>query len=469
MTGTAVLVPTDLSRVTVLGSGPSGVWNAQGLPDDGDRLAAVRQRVSTAASFTSSHQSVRRRIGELIVDVDECECVWVRTASTTPAVIASTLRRQAEEWSGVMPIGGVHPLLTETPGGGRDGDGQQPETGVSVLTLPDAALRLYLDALDRAGVRVSRVSSLYHKLAQANTGRGMAATVLVEPGRRAVWAWSDAGRLVAAGRVALSTNEHSADDAARRLALDWGAWSAALSDAPSDVTLMTIDAGGPAGALGKRLGEITGLSVRTQTTTDPLASVADAAPPDATGASQLARLSQRPTRATRGRYLVTAAALIFAATAIAGIGWRLQSAAGERSDAATAERAELIEWAQAWGRDNGVQMSPSTPITAAFRDALQEAQQDTGSPEPPSPRPLTDVAREALAVLTDPAYDGVRLIEFKVGEATSGSSFALQNVDSAFATELIAAIESIESAVLWKRSTRRPGGDRRDFRGEWRQ
>lgn len=102
----------------------------------------------------------------------------------------------------------------------RRSGGEDRRERLAVLAMPDLAARLLLDELDRLGLEVDSVTSLWHAAAQAwdpAAGGGsdaraaaaeavvvaesepVSAQVLVDPSGRLVWGWSRAGRLIAAG------------------------------------------------------------------------------------------------------------------------------------------------------------------------------------------------------------------------------------------------------------------------------
>lgn len=163
---------------------------------------------------------------------------------------------------------------------------------LAVLTVPDLSARLLLDELDRLGIEVASVTSLWHAIAAAwdpgaasENGRArgadrpgevvvaesaaVSAEVLIDPLGRLVWSWSRAGRLIAAGsqRLRRTTTEAPASAAqpealgetARRLTArdepplaivevnrmdlgrlinDWLAWSLQLGAAPARVVCL---------------------------------------------------------------------------------------------------------------------------------------------------------------------------------------------------------------------------------------
>ena len=497
MSGPIASIKSDASRVRLLTADGDERWDAPALPEPGDTLAAMQQRIEAAASFIASNPGVRRRLRELVIDVDESECLWTRTVSLSPAVIASDLRRKREEWAKVFPVGGVHPLAQpdqshtnarrlierKQPPSKNQHDGR--ERGIAVLMIPDAAARLLLDALDRQSVRVQSVRSLFHKLADpsgASDRPTCAARVLLEPGERIVWAWGEEAQLLAGGRVGLHHFASLDDDdqaghnlpgpidtAAQRLALDWSSWAALLGRAPSSVEVIASpEHAESANRLAQHLSDTAHSAVAVTEHADPVKAVLTGAtastPPPRTGRSQLPRLTSRPTRSVRRRYLLAAATLAVGAAAIAGLGNRLQSAANNRAEAATAERQERLEWVA----DNlpGIEIQPNQAVVPALRAELTRITGQEPFVEPPAPRPLSEAMQAFFAVVTKPEYEGIVLRSLAIGEGNNDTTVTLGDVSNDFATELIADVRSIEGVMRW--DLRSAGRDTQTFVGVWR-
>ncbi len=491
----ALLISSDLSAACIYerDAPPDHASLTPPPNEDAPVSETARRRVDEVARWVAAHPQVRRRLAALVIDTDETECHWVQAPSASPAVVANALRSQNEDWASLFPVGGVHPLkpAPEAKKKRRSKDEDDDAAiapgpkALAVLTVPDALVRLLLDELDRLSVRPARVLSLFHAMAAAQQQtRGLAATILHQPGRRTVWAWSQDGDLVAAGRAGLPRSRPPATDAteptpdnestvASRIALDWAAWSASLATTPESVRIIAAkgdeaNAERLAAALRARLGT-GGISVSCHCEDNPEAAIAEAAASSdsASPRRELSRLTARPSRATRRRYVLIALTLLIAAAAIGGLGFRLEGAAAARLAAAEEERDER----QAWLAENApdLPVGPGGSSVAALRAELNQVRAAPPFPEPPSPRPIITAFEATFDVLDQPRYDGIQLTLITVGSAIGESRLELDSIPIDVQTPLIADITAAPGPLRWERAASGRASERSAFTGEWRE
>jgi len=340
-----------------------------------------------------------RSIETLCVDPDGAACSWLSVTSTDAAVLRNQIESHGaadlddefgedqgfESHSGRFPdLPGelsVEALPLTLDGGGRSS--AAVATRLPVLAVPDATVRLLLDALDRRGVRVESVCSLWHAAAvvwdpaspmadrgiRARADRIVAsdhpvtAVVLIDPlGERLVWSWASGGNLVAAGSMRVRTAVDRdvqrlgldtvgeidrravlTDAEIGRLTQDWLAWSAQIGVAPSRVICVGSPAAlGDDGMSPPRVGEA--IAARW-----PETSVDIIDEPDAVGATlrrfagnegadepeagspstHLVSLSRRPGSTHRSLYRWAGVSMVVAGLGLAWIAWSLYGRAGQ--------------------------------------------------------------------------------------------------------------------------------------------
>lgn len=225
-----------LAGARLVGPGFDRAWTAPPLADDGGGGAGASAggagaAVRAAAAWVAEQLGSATRILELVtVDVAGGICSWISAPSAEPAVVTAAIRQHAGSTSPLKeailsPARSTQALAA--PGGGAD----RATTRYPVLSLPDAPVRVFLDELDRRGIEVRAVESLWHALAaawdpaaeRAGSRRGRepgsdrvvagdgpaTAIVMLDPGHdsdgRLVWAWSRQGALLAAGSMRLAT------------------------------------------------------------------------------------------------------------------------------------------------------------------------------------------------------------------------------------------------------------------------
>lgn len=328
-----------IRRVRLVAAGLSRTWTApEGAAvssvEGASEGAAVGAARSSAQWVAQSLESVGlKRLAAVCADADGSVCAWLSAPNPEPSVIEATVAQSGADTDGTGAGVGAARLLAMSAGStpGATGDvslqalatlertEETPPLGVrlknglrrsgattasggkksryAVLAVPDAPLRVFMDELDRLGVEVEAVVSLWHAMAfgwdpdlrrassddrlVANDQRS-SAVVLVEPAGRLVWAWTLGGEMVAGGTMRLATVARSSgsgapaqpappaesalattggDGSARRvppvngeeepstmvefssaeagrLVMDWLAWSAQLGQCPQRVVCL---------------------------------------------------------------------------------------------------------------------------------------------------------------------------------------------------------------------------------------
>ncbi len=407
-------------QARLIGQGVDDRWSdpaPEGAPEQGvDAFEVGSLSIRACAAWAAQSLAPTRaagRIEMLCLDDRGSVCSWVSTPSLEPGAVASIARLGTSAPvddavgagqgavltyfagdpldSTVQPLAGGEPL--ESPGengergslwsrwraGGRRGAGAATVERIAVMAGVDAPARLLLDALDDQGVEVGQVASVWHALAQAwdpgsplNAGAARDGADVAEdtpstavvvlaagaPGEasRLLWAWSRAGRVLAAGSLRVARRADGSTPLVgptgggivSRLAADWMAWSLQIGEAPRRVVGVVSDAS--AGQFGTELAQAwNGATVDLALDDDPLgatfarlAAALEGTPatarPELDAARTLLDLSTRPGRAHRRLY-GWATALVFAASAVTGvIAWQIGGSAAHTKAAAAKYR-----------------------------------------------------------------------------------------------------------------------------------
>lgn len=306
-----------LRRVRLVGAAFDRAWTAPGASGEvvsgageghGAAVAGVRAGARWVAETLRSLGV--SRLDVLVLDPEGGVCAWLSAPSPDQRMLAATVQQAA--LGGVEGAGGsatrliaAGMLAGENGAFGGEGDvslqalavaDESPAAGRRVLRLPgrragaglgeqrqrfgvisvrDAAARVFIDELDARGIEVGSVCSTWHALGAAwdpgapRAGEEPAdvaqtcAVVLTDPAGRIVWAWSTAGEIVAAGTVRLRQVSHRAPGPASqpgaialpgadepsgevsglectgadvgRLVMDWLSWSAQLGRSPDRI------------------------------------------------------------------------------------------------------------------------------------------------------------------------------------------------------------------------------------------
>lgn len=527
---TNLLVKTDLSSLRIpAGSVPPfspGPWPDK--PNASDALARVEQ----ARQWCTHHPSLRRRIDNLILDVDGTMCRWIHAPSAAPPVVAAQVRSLTEQWSSVAPVGSVEALVdpateqrrkgmlatlrdrakVRAEREGRSAGGQPPRAPgqastqfFAVIDCPDAMVRLLADRLDATGVRIGCAMTLWHAAAAvwSNDDSPLHAVLLIDGEERIVWAFSKGQSLLAGGQIRLESlatpinpdsrpaggAESTPEDptsrttpgeaALRRLSLDWISWSSHLGASPTTATIVANQGSAIARDLSAGLAkqwpgaQLTHISdddpigtTVTKTTTPTPQGVHRAGGPR----RSLTRLSERPTRAAKRRYRVTAFALVAAAVAVAGVARGLSAKGAEWKAQATAIQIETNQMVEA----EFPTRTPGVPLIAFLANELKKVREQEWI-EPPPPKPIFEEIRNAIAFFQETLGE-IRIREIAFALSDSGVTLELMNVPGSEIPSLTAALEAEDRnptlAVQWKYSPRSGTTVDREqnirFNGEWR-
>lgn len=460
----ACLIKPDLAEARLFGDGFESRWTAPPLTGTDEDLrersadaADIASRARELAAWIANHNSVRRRIDALVVEVGASTCFWVRAASVAPPVVQAAIQQQREELLAEMPIG-TPELLHAEP---------RPDSGVELTAIwsPDAPARLLLEHLDRRSVRVDRACSLWHALACAQPGPEgqVRADVLVEDDR-VVWTWSRDGRLLTAGVVAAAPG--APDRWSARVAIDWTSWSAQLGIAPATVMVHAEEGSEAREALARHWSSMPiGEPARPITIADACNAAADLPPhtPEEPPGQRLIALSSRPARSTRMRYRLIAASLALLAVGIVGAGYRMAGAAETWITRSAELREAVIERVKAEHPD----LASEARVLTALRDKRNALSRFDPVPLPPPPKPIY----EQLAFLFDQLaeQDGIRLMNISIDNA-SGCELVLVVDSERLAIQFNELLRDTDPRMSWNIDRTTTDGDqiRTRLNGQWR-
>lgn len=338
-----------LARVRLLAERSDEAWDAPAAPDADAAETVVRDAADWIRQRLSETRSAKR-LDTLCLDTDGSVCSWVKGRDADAELIRSVVEgagqgaaSEEDESLDAHQTPGVADRLPRLPMEvSYDVLGEHDaEHRAAVLAAPDAPARLLIDRLDTLGVRVGRVVTIWHALAEAwdpgaranrNDTTGVltaehppAAVVAIDPDAgRLVWAWSRSGTLLACGSIRvrrLRADDRNAPPHAEvlehdiaRLAGDWLGWSAQLGVCPARVVVVGTPAPGgmSAGEIGRALtrawpGALTDIVGHDDAVGETLRRTLDARP-----INTFHPLAERPTRAHRSMYRWSAAALLAA-------------------------------------------------------------------------------------------------------------------------------------------------------------
>lgn len=462
MSGACCLIKADLSRVSVRTEQGVEQWAASDLsPGDAPTAGILAARARTSADWIASLPGVRKKLGAVCLDVEDIRCRWVRATGTAAPILSAATRGLDQDWEQAVLPERVEPVLkddtTKQTGGGVGGG------GYAVLTVADALPRIFLDELDRRGVRANEVISLWHAMARAwddaKDGR-LVCTLLGTQDGRLLWSWSRRGRLLAGGSAPMASDakpgeagskpDESAGESpetrtARRVSLDWLTWSVQLGLSPDLVIAVGALASRAAGALGEQW---EGVALSTIEAPEPLsqtmarlvrAPAGDAEDPR----SALVMLGSRPTRATRKAYRMGAVALIALAAAGVGVGVRLSSAASSTRDAAQGIKDEARQ--RVVSRMPAAESQPS--IDLFLQQRMAQLQQGAKFRPPAGPPPMYEELERLLGVID--SLEGVILQSIVFTPSGSTSEFTVEVPDTRTGEELKKSLRDLPMAVSW--------------------
>lgn len=501
-----------LRGVRLVGQNADDRWNGAGGG------AGQEGAIELAAGWIADKLAQTRSAGRLemlCLDVDGGVCSWV---STPRAELAATVARMGST-SGMtagMPgeggEGGSTTPLTyfageeidstiqalvsvgdddeEGAGGAivkakalskRGGGGKAAER-VAVLAMGDVPARVLMDSLDRLGVEVQSVASVWHAIARVwdpesplapgragvaregvAEGAPTVASVVVDPGEgRLIWSWSQGGALVAGGSMRLRTQGtdeaprvvYGADEVAR-LASEWMSWSVQVGRCPRRVVCVVPGEGADeqAAAFGEALGAAwTEATVDLAVHADPmgvtlsrLATALEGTPvpkdraPEA-GASLVA-LTDRPGKAHRLFYWWIAL-FVIAASALTGVvAWQFRQKAVELREAAAAWNAkwsaELKEaFPSAIGRVEGPKLALEDEIARIQKEIVPAQNKDPA-------KPVLEELQTISMVLQHPDYT---LGSIDLNSSTETVTLRVQAKTYKAAEDLARALRSISGS-----------------------
>lgn len=449
-------------------------WTA---PSGGEPRAVIHAAAEWLAGQVSADG---KRIDRLCLDVDGAVCAWLHAESGDPGVVRALVEGSAQsddpfaEDAGDAPMRfpdlpgevGLQPLAHAPPSSGGitllpkpKARSQPGPSRFGVVASPDVPARLLLDELDRRGIDVGSVVSLWHAGARVwdqttptqvgNTStehivaesESCTAYALLDPSGRLVWAWSIRGEVHAAGAARLAVHRVSTEDQPRptngtralggeafaatvdqqtlgRLTADWLGWAAQLGFSPGRIVVAApISSRGVTGLDGAAIGAtlrraLPDAAIDLIDDDDPigltLRRMAERLergrePRQAEGPREaLLDLSNRAGRAHRGMYRWVALALLVAAVFIGSLAYRMRSTAAETAEQARAlretQRAILTEIDPALALD---------PLATMRLEQLNRELANRVAPEgfPPPPLPVLEEFETLSLLLGNPAYE----------------------------------------------------------------
>ena len=510
--------------------------------------SASRKQSALLASWIRDRLGTGRGSGVLDVlclDADAAVCAWAGAPSFERPVVEAVLRQKAtsgfdgdgSQASAIATLSSVLgdraevsmeallPSVADLQGGtnGIAGEGEakgrrkkQPKRGatdgagvrIPVIAMPDAAARVLVDELDRAGVQVGAAMSIWHAMARAWDVHPLASgaevraaadsvstigVVLVDPsGARIVWCWSRGGSMLAGGSLLLATHAvepaegaeghriRVGEDQVRRLVSEFLSWSVQTGTVPARIVVLTpdLDADVEGAVTAADLGRI--LTERMPSATvdlaiddDPIGSTlrriaerADQASMDGSDPrGSLVALGARPSRAHRSMYRWMAGAIAAGAVCVAVVGWRLGATAETFRDQARDARAKV--------RERVAEVRPTFAESPFMREEMEtELEQMRKRAMPPEAmRPAKPILRELDALSLLLSMPSLSLEEINLGPVNGVVTFYVP--DTATAQEIEAACRDLEGlSIQWKADIRSAAesGDRRvrcSLSGQW--
>ncbi len=426
----------------LLGERSEDRWDAEPAADAIGAESAAFDAADWIRSRLAETRSAKR-LDTLCLDVDGAACSWVRGRDADAELIRSAIEGASLQGGPGSDDEALDPIQTpgiadRLPRLGRELDFDvlsqgDAETRAAVIAAPDAPARLLIDRLDAMGVRIGRVVTIWHAMAEAwdpgaraastdragivSTDHPPAAVVLIDPeDGRLVWSWSRQGRLLACGSMRLrrlrsdtrSVHAEVREHDIARLAGDWLGWSAQIGVSPSRVVVVGTPAPGgmSPGEIGRALtrawpNAVADLIGHDDPVTETLRRTLDARPINA-----FRSLSERPTRTHRAAFRWSAVMLILAAACIAALAAGLFARASETRGLVTQVRQERTE---ALGSiDPQLALDP-LPVVR-LNERITQIERRTGALQVDPPRPVMQELEAISFVLGMPGVS-VDLIE----------------------------------------------------------
>ncbi len=412
----ACYIESDLSSVRLIGDGVDETWRAPAFSDDagGSAVSRMVTRARDAATWTAGRLGRSRRLGAVVISVEDSICARVSAPSAARDVLAAALSQREREWTtdtGGTTVQALAQPRQRSRKSRGNGDHIAPTTGrMTVVEMHDGPVRLWLDQLDQQGISPESVETLWHGIAEAWPAKGVderALTgVVLELDDAYIWSWSRASNLIAAGHSRkVSTDElddvAAEEDAVKaappRLVLDWLAWSAQIGDAPQRITVVSKAPETIQQVLTEHWPES---GAETRTVNDPLAKTLAALAESAAETDDPRRcvvdLTHRPGRAHRWLSYWTVAAILLLAVGVAGIGMRQRSAISQSREITSELRAEINEHVSAI---DPALVSNADPVRALRSVLVQEREANKPIEAPQAPYPIFDELLLASAAI----------------------------------------------------------------------
>lgn len=430
----------QIRSATLIGERTVERWDAEPSSDAFSAEQSVHETAEWIRARLSETRSAKR-LDTLCLDVDGATCSWVRGQDAEAELIRSAIEQVGSD-SDEDDLHGSqsgHGVAERLPALGRelgfDVLGEvTPDARAAVLAAPDAPARLLIDQLDTIGVRVGRVVTLWHAIAEAwdpgardaahsdhagivSVDHPPAAVVLIDAeAGRLVWSWSRKGELIACGSIRV--RKLRSDDSVwhaeilehdiARLAGDWLGWSAQLGICPSRV--IVVGDAAPGGMTHNEIGQaltrawdgaVADLIPAEDAIAETLSRTLDAKP-----INSFSALSSRPTRSHRAAYRWAAVALLIAACGLGVIAASLFGRAAQTKSVVSEIRQERMEALNAVAPELVLDPFPA----ARLNERIALLQRRTGALDIDAPRPIMAELETISLVLAAPGVN-VDLIE----------------------------------------------------------
>lgn len=512
------LIAPDLSTVRIRALGSEEVWTlppagtttlAPGETDERDAAWWKAQAVD-AARWVAHRCGANRRLAVACVDVSESSCVWLSAPSADPDIVTATLRLAGEEWEALDPGTTIQPIVSpgkesETKKATRvfgvriaGEDAITQAVRMPVIVASDALVRLWLDELNKSGVRVGVVASLWHAMASGWRAEqtpvvGEIEAIALRDGDRLVWCWARAGRLLTGGWMAMPRvrNEEEPDEPPHtdarstiaRLSLDWLSWAAQMGDTPQRIMIIGPDVDALAerleeswpdarvervendDAVGATLSRVEArLNAGDSGSASGRASGGEPVYSDDDPRESMVALSRRRGRAHQRLYTGVGATCALLAVGIGALGWRAREhAAALRREVASARESSkdmVAEVAPGVGEGASPRMAALSALEAMRKE------QPTFS-DPPTARPIMDEASRLLTIMSDLSSRGLQFDEMVLHEGLP--SAAMTTPDFETGEEVSARLRAAPGRIRWDVQFETRNGNLYKYRltGQW--
>ncbi|MCB9838615.1 MAG: hypothetical protein H6813_04685 [Phycisphaeraceae bacterium] len=486
MSSTACYFDVSAETARLFAQAGESRWTPAGDLADDDPFAP-RKRLQDIAMWLTEGVGSKKRIDLFCLGVSDSMCQWLSAPSAEMNVVAAAARGKGEEWGPGAALGTIEPLTSphqKAKRSEKQAPGRRSGTHFPVLAIHDAPARVLLDALDRDGIRVGSIVSLWHAMCRAwdeslptervreelksGSDNGSTETAAASPitailvttdDNALVWVWSRGRQLVTGGRAALIRAEHIDQtdstpttppssplaDVCGRLALDWLTWSAQLGQTPERIIIISPDAREIATEC-ERLWPTA--PARLIPEIDPVKATIDRlsagvpVKPEADARTCIASLTNRPGRAHRRLNQWVGVILLGVAIAIIGLGFRLHAQAGQYQQQERSFQAEIV--GKLGDIDQRLARDPR-PLLAIDNKINQLATTNEGFEEPALPLPiLTELMRVATALQ---GAEGVKIERIEITETRS--TLRLQIPDTVTGERVIEALRTSDGKIRW--------------------